>query len=258
MRSNWAVVLGLLAPLPALAHYHMLLPQAPAGERDKPISIVFQWGHPFEHELFDAVAPVGAVVVAPDGAKIDIGKSMEKIAVPAAQDKKATAYRLAFTPAQRGDFTVVAVAPMTWIEDEKEFWHDTVKVVYHVQTQKGWDQQTRQEFELVPLTRPYGLQAGMVFQAQAFAGGKAVPGAMVEIERYNAVAPKNLPDDEQITRRVKTDPNGVLTCTLTDAGWWCINAQRDGGQCEHDGKMYPVRQRTSFWVYVDGSAKKEK
>jgi hypothetical protein len=54
-----------------------------------------------------------------------------------------------------------------------------------------------------------------------------------------------------MTRRVKTDPNGVATCTLTDPGWWCLTAQRDGGDQVHNGKFYTLRQRTTFWVFVD-------
>ena len=129
----------------------------------------------------------------------------------------------------------------------------------HVQAQKGWDATAEAPLQLTPLTRPYGLQPGMVFQAQALAAGKPLGGAVVEIERYNAPpAPeppftpkKPIPPDEQIMRTAKTDPNGVVTCTLTEAGWWCVTAQRDGGKKERDGKMYPVKQRATFWVFVD-------
>ena len=60
-----------------------------------------------------------------------------------------------------------------------------------------------------------------------------------------------MPADEHITRTAKTDPNGVVTCTLTEPGWWCITAQRDGGKKERDGKSYPVKQRATMWVFVD-------
>ncbi len=73
----------------------------------------------------------------------------------------------------------------------------------------------------------------------------------MEIERYNPTPPKELPPDEHITRTVKTDPSGVATCTLTEPGWWCLTAQRDAGKMEHNRKSYPVRQRTTLWVFVD-------
>jgi cobalt/nickel transport protein len=104
---------------------------------------------------------------------------------------------------------------------------------------------------MAPLTRPYGLQPGLTFQAQVLAGGKPLAGALVEVEHYNAAPPKELPPDEQITRTAKTDPSGVVTATLTEPGWWCLAAGRDGGTREHDGKPFPVRQRSILWVFVD-------
>ncbi len=43
-------------------------------------------------------------------------------------------------------------------------------------------------------------------------------------------------------RTAKTDPNGVVTATLTDPGWWCLAAASDAGIKDHDGKSYPVRR----------------
>ena len=56
-----------------------------------------------------------------------------------------------------------------------------------------------------------------------------MPGALVEIEHYHAAPPKTIPADEFCTRTAKTDPNGVVTGTLTDPGWWCLAAAADGG-----------------------------
>lgn len=248
-----AAGLLLVACSPSRGHFGILLPQSASAPRDKPVSFVYRWGHPFEHQIFDAVKPESVVVVAPDRKQTDLGGALEKMSLTTPEKKKVTAYGFQFTPEKRGDFTFVLTAPPLWMEGEREFYQDTVKVVLHVLAQKAWDNPVGRGFELVPLTRPYGLQPGMVFQAQALVDGKPLAGAVAEVERYNPVPPKVLPPDEQITRRVKTDPNGVLTCTLTDAGWWCVTAERDGGQRERGGKKYRVRQRSTFWVYVDAS-----
>jgi uncharacterized GH25 family protein len=63
-----------------------------------------------------------------------------------------------------------------------------------------------------------------------------------------------MPPDEQVTRRAKTDPNGVLTCSLHDPGWWAVTAIADGGTRDHDGKPRPVRRRATLWVHVDAKA----
>jgi cobalt/nickel transport protein len=255
----WVTLIVPLSAGPAAAHFQMLLPAAASGQREQPVTVQYRWGHPFEHQLFDAPTPEAVFALAPDGTRTDLAAALQKVEAAGADGKSVTAFQFAFTPAKRGDHTLVLAAPPIWLDEEKLFLHDTVKVVYHVQTQNGWDTPTGVPFELVPLTRPYGLQPGVVFQAQALAAGKPLARALVEVERYNAAPPKEpLPPDEQITRRVKTDPNGVLTCTLTEPGWWCVTAQRDGGKRERGGQMYPVVQRTTFWVYVDDAPKPAK
>jgi cobalt/nickel transport protein len=243
---------GLLCPA-ARGHFNMLLPQTASAKKGETVTLDYQWGHPFEHQLFDAPAPQRVVVVAPDGQRKDLTQALEQATEPATSHKRAATYRLRFTPEQRGDYVFILKTPPIWMEEEQEFLVDTVKVVLHVQAQRGWDNAAAEAMEFVPLTRPYGLVPGLVFQAQALAEAKPLAGVLVEIERYNPAAPRRLPPDEHITRTAKTDPNGVVGATLTEPGWWCLTAQRDQGRREHDGKTYPVRQRTSLWVFVDGA-----
>jgi cobalt/nickel transport protein len=265
-----AAALFAAAATPAGAHFNMLLPDKASVKKDEAVTLTYQWGHPFEHQLFDAPAPDKLTVLAPDGKATDLTKSLEKTTV-AAEGKQVTAYQLKFTPEQRGDYVFVLQTPSIWMAEEEEFFQDTVKLVLHVQAQKGWDRAVSQDFEPLPLTRPYGLQPGMVFQSQVKAvmpvpfEGKfnelppldrplklqPLAGALVEVERYNATPPKELPPDEHITRAVKTDPGGVATCTLTDAGWWSVTAHHHGGLREREGKKYPVRRRATLWVFVD-------
>jgi cobalt/nickel transport protein len=251
--TSFAFALAYLVFLipPSGAHYNMLLPQTASVKLGKAVVIVYQWGHPFEHQLFDAPAPLSVTALAPDGRKTNLGTELEKRQVSGTSAKSVTAYRFRFTPRQRGDYVLLLETPPIFMKEEKVFFQDTVKVVLHVEDQEGWDAAAGRSFELVPLTRPYGLEPGMAFQAQVLAGGKPMPGALVEIERYNVKPPRKLPPDEHMTRTAKTDPAGVVTCTLTDAGWWCLTARRDAGKRRHQGKSYPVRRRTTFWVFVD-------
>jgi uncharacterized GH25 family protein len=254
---RWLLIPGLLlgGSCEASAHYNMLLPEAASGKKGEPVTLVYQWGHPFEHQLFDAPTPQSLLVFTPDGKKLDLTRSLEMGSETTADKKKVGAYRLKFTPELRGDYVFLLQTPPIWMEEDQEFLHDTVKTVLHVQAQQNWDLEQKEGFVLQPLTRPYGLQPGMVFQVQATLEGKAVARALVEVELYHAVPPKELPADEHMTRAVRTDPSGVATATLTEPGWWCLTAQRDGGKRERDGKFYPVRQRSTFWVHVDAKAK---
>ena len=245
MRLVAALALVCLIAASVSAHFSMLLPEVASAKRGQEIIILYQWGHPFEHQLFSAALPRRLSVIYPDGKKEDLSASLEKPSQPN------LAYRLRFKPEGRGDYLFLLESPPIWMEEEQEFLQDNVKVILHVQAQKGWDQPAGEYFELLPLTRPYGLLPGMVLQAQALVDGKPLGGLLVEVERYNPVAPKELPADEHITRTAKTDPNGIVTCTLPEPGWWCISAQRLHGQRERAGKSFPVRQRAIFWVFVD-------
>ncbi len=246
--TGLALLTVAAAAVPAGGHYPMLLPAAAGGKKGEAITLTYQWGHPFEHQLFDAPPPVSLTVRAPDGKQTDQTASLEKTTIGEGE-KKVTAYRMRFLPAERGDYTFVLRTPPVWMEEDGEFLQDTVAVVLHVQTQKGWDKAGGED-EWEPLTRPYGLPPGVAFQARL--GGAA--GALVEVERCNPTPPEKLPPDEEITRTAKTDPNGIVTATLTEPGWWCLTATVKRGTKERDGKTYPLRQRATLWVHVNGQA----
>ncbi len=255
-----ALLCGMMAWLSlsagfAAAHFNMLLPQTASAKKGETVAITYQWGHPFEHQLFDAPRPQSLIALSPDGKHIELMDKLAKITLKSGA-REVTAHRLRFTPQQRGDYVLVLQTPPIWMEEDGEFLQDTVKMVLHVQAQKGWDAAAG-GFELVPLTRPYGLRPGMVFQAEmppARSTGKGDPRSrcgLVEIERYNAAPPKKLPPDEEITRTVRLDANGVATTTLNEAGWWCLTVARPNGTRRRDGKSYPLRQRATFWVFVN-------
>jgi cobalt/nickel transport protein len=235
------------------AHYHILLPQTASAPRGTPVSFVLQFGHPFEHQFFETSKPESLIVVLPDGKSVDLAATLKKDTIKNSEQKDVAVYRFQYVPEQRGDFIFVVKAAPVWMEEEQLFLRDTVRVTLHVLTQKGWHHSRAKGFDMVPLTRPYGLEPGIVFQAQAILDGKPLASALVEIERMNVAPPKKLPADEQITRSVKTDPNGVATCTMLGPGWWCVTGQRRAGKREHQGKMFPVRERSTLWVFVDES-----
>ena len=257
-------VFGMMAWLgfftgPAVAHFNMLLPESASAKKGEALTLTYQWGHPFEHQLFDAPQPQSLIVLSPDGRRIELTDKLVKT-MRKAGEKEATVFQLRFTPEQRGDYVFVLRTPPIWMEEDGEFLQDTVKMVLHVQAQKGWDAAVG-DFELVPLTRPYGLHPGMVFQVETLParsvseGGPRSRFGLVEIERYNAQPPKKLPPDEDITRTVRLDANGVATTTLNEAGWWCLTVARPQGTRMRDAKNYPLRQRATFWVFVDEPAR---
>jgi cobalt/nickel transport protein len=242
------------------AHYNMLLPETHFTKKGDKVTFIYQWGHPFEHELFDTPAPKSLVALSPDGKQHDLTKSLEKIQVPGLDKKMVDAFRFTFSPEQRGDYTFMLTTPPIFLGEPEEWVQDVVKVVLHVSVQKGWDADPGRQFKIIPITRPYGLLPGMVFQAQVFQD--QIPGkvsenafpfknAVVEYERYNPSPPKDLPTDELITFKTKTDNQGIATVSFPLSGWWSLTTQRDAGTHEHAGKKFPLRQRLTLWLHVD-------
>lgn len=253
-----ALVGLLLVASAASAHYHMLLPGKHSVKAEEEVTFTYQFGHPFEHELFDTAEPEAVYVIAPDGTRTDLKPGLKKVAVDGVEGKKVTGWTFAFTPPKRGDYTVVAVSPAVKVEGEKLPLRDVAKVVLHVQTQNGWDKLAVDEkaapFELLPLTRPYGLTPGVAFGVEVVGtegnSDKRKPLARceVEVEKYNPTAPKALPADEFVTRTARTSRSGAAVVTLTDAGWWGVTAVRDDGD-------FGAHCRCTLWVHVDEKAK---
>jgi uncharacterized GH25 family protein len=250
-RAFVALLSAALIAAPVSAHYNMLLPSAPWAKTGEKVTFTHQWGHPFEHELSDAPPIHKLHVILPDGKRTDLAGSVEPIKVPGADGKAVTAHRFQYTPLQRGDHTFVLATKPVYLADLQESVEDVVKVLLHVQTQNGWDVAPDDEPALAPLTRPYGLLPGMVFQARARLAAKVpLAGAAVEYERYNAKPVKNVPPDELITFHTRTDADGVLTCSLPEPGWWGITVHRAARTRKVADKTVPLKQRLTLWLHI--------
>jgi uncharacterized GH25 family protein len=254
----------LLCCVPAgRSHYHVFLPDSASVKKDQEVTLTLRFGHPFEHQFFDATAPRQLTITTPDGKKADLTRQLEKTTVKGEKGKEVTAYRLKYKPATRGDHVFFLVSGRVYMEEEKDIVQDTVKVILHVQAQKNWDAEAgTSQLELVPLTRPYGLAPGMVFQAELASRSQApgrmnpLAGALAEVERFNPTPPATLPADEQITRTVKLDRQGKLITTLPDPGWWSMTVTSpERAQIKFGGKELPMRFRSTLWVFVDNATR---
>jgi nickel transport protein len=254
MRRRVLLFVILLAPGPASGHYNMLFPSAAAVKKGEVVEFTYQWGHPFEHELFDAPKPEKVNVLFPDlMTHKDLTSSLQSFKQAGADGKDVACWKFNFTPSQRGDHSFFLATPPIWLDADKEFVQDIVRVNLHVQTQNGWEADPGDGFRIIPLTRPYGLLSGMTFQGRVRRGGDGMEevSPLVEIERYNPAPPKDLPAEELITFTTRYDPNGVFTFAFPEAGWWGFTAQRSGGAQQRKGKDYPLRQRLTLWIPVE-------
>src|SRR5262249_14739067 len=152
MRTPLALAAVLLAGAAAHAHYNMLLPNAASTKKGEEVVFTYQWGHPFEHELFDAPTPESVTVFGPGNKTANLSKAVEKVSLPAGDKKKVVGWQFRFTPADRGDYVFLLKTQPIWMDEDGGYYlQDAVKVVLHVQEEKKWDAAAGQELELSPL-----------------------------------------------------------------------------------------------------------
>jgi cobalt/nickel transport protein len=115
--------------------------------------------------------------------------------------------------------------------------------------EEGWDDEVGMKTEIVPLTRPYGLYTGNVFQGIVKVNGKPAPFTEVEVEYYNKDGSLKPIAAPMITQVVKADSNGVFTYAMPRAGWWTFAAlNEDEKKMQHEGEEYPVEIGAVLWV----------
>ncbi len=218
------------------AHMQILIPEQPSVRKGQATRIEYFVGHPFEHEIQDAPRPEAFVAVSPAGAVEDLLPGLTK------DGRK---YACTFTPKERGDYYLVARAPVR--EEEGVRCHESVKLVLHVQSQTGWETPRGGGLDIVPLTRPYGLAAGGVFRGKVVWNGAPVAGARIEVERYNPAPPAALPPDEFVTAVVKTDEQGIFVAHCATAGWWALAVHGDAPPAPGEA---PARHTLCFWIHA--------
>ena len=141
------------------------------------------------------------------------------------------------------------VKPQPYFEpaEEKFISHVPKVIISSFGLEDGWDEPVGLKYEIIPMTKPFGLYSGNLFQGEVLNNGKAPSNVEVEVELYNEFGLK-APSDAHITQVVKTDNNGVFSFTMNHKGWWGFAALIEEGELKHDGKNYPIENGALMWV----------
>ena len=241
------VGLVLMLAGPAVAHFGMLIPsQATVSKADpKTVDLQISFSHPMEMVGMDMAKPKSFGVVA-GGSKEDLLSTLKPAQV---MDKAAWASQ--YTLKKPGVYIFQMEPEPYWEPAEDSFIvHYTKVVVPAFGDEEGWDKEVGHKIEILPLTRPFGLYAGNVFQGIVKLDGKNMPYAEVEIEFYNKDNKVEAPTEYMITQAVKADRNGVFTYAVPKAGWWGFAALTTADfKLKKDGKDKAVEIGGVIWVY---------
>jgi len=236
------------------AHFGMIIPSVDLvesrGESDLTLKVMF--AHPFEGETMDMEKPLEFGVYF-DGRKQNLTSSLESIEVKGYNDQHPhKGWQSHFSIHRPGDY-VFYVKPSLYFEPAEDLFivHYTKVVVNAFGKEEGWQDELGLKAEIIPLTRPYGLYTGNVFQGQVKFKGKPVPFCEVEVEYYNKDGKISAPKSAFITQVIRCDEDGIFTYAFPHSGWWGFSAlNEDENKLKYKGEDKSVEVGAVLWVKV--------
>ena len=230
----------------AEAHFGMIIPsdQMVMQDDSKNVRLNLMFWHPFEGHGMDLVRPKAFGVVV-NGRKTDLSKQLKLKKI-----NNRTAWETTFQVRRPGLY-VFFMEPQPYWEPAEDCFivHYTKAYVTAMGDDEGWDEPIGLKTEIVPLSKPYGLYTGNVFQGAVMLKGKAVPYAEVEVEYFNQDGRLIAPTDYMITQTIKADKNGVFTYAAPRAGWWGFAAlSTDDQKMKHNEQDKDVEIGAVIWV----------
>lgn len=140
-----------------------------------------------------------------------------------------------------------------WNEAKNHYLQQVCKVVLPVLGQgEGWSVPAGLGFEIVPLTRPFGLYAPAIFSGRALLSGKPQVNIPVRMGRIN-IEKKSVPTPWHEELAARTNQAGEFSFVVSQPGWWYCEAIIPGDPLKGpDGEMKPMEFGSILWLYVDG------
>lgn len=234
----------------AFAHFGMLIPSdnMVMQNDDRTVTLHLSFSHPMEMVGMELVKPK-AVMVETGGKKYNL---MDVLKSTRVMDQ--SAWEVDYQVKRPGVYTFYMEPQPYWEPAEDVFIiHYTKTVVTAFGDDEGWDREIGLKTEIVPLSKPFGLYAGNVFQGIVKFDGKSVPYAEVEVEFYNRGKKAQAPTDYMVTQTVKADQNGVFTYAVPKAGWWGFAAlnEADYKLKTKTGEEKGVELGAVIWVHFE-------
>lgn len=242
-------ILAFLAATPAAAHYGMIIPSDPmlAQEEGRAVDLTVSFSHPFEEDGLILERPE-AFTATHEGETTDLLGDLTEATV-----MNAPGYTLTRELDRPGTY-VFAMTPVPYWEPAEDTFiqHFTKTYVSAYGDDEGWDTELGLRTEIVPLTKPFGLWEGNVFQGIVHLEGAPVAYAEVEVEFYNEDQQTSAPSDLMITQTIKADENGVFTYAAPSSGWWGFAALNTAPETiAHEGEEKPVELGAVIWVHFE-------
>jgi cobalt/nickel transport protein len=229
----------------AIAHFAMVIPSDTMIMQGEPreVKVTISFSHPFKGEGMDLEKPSQFGVV------MSRWKKSLRFLLERTRVMGHTGWTVEYRIARPGVYTFYMEQKPQFDEAENRYFaHHAKAVISALGYEEGWDKPLGLKTEIVPLTRPFGLYAGNVFQGIVMLHGKPVPYSQVEVEYYNKEERAVAPTDTMITQIIKADSNGVFTYAAPKSGWWGFAALNTSEKMKYLGEEKVVELGAILWV----------
>lgn len=230
------------------AHFQEIIPSSDIVEsaEQRSLTLDLTFTHPMEQgPVMDMAQPKVLDVITPEGRASLLGNLSLS-----SQSGEAKRYQASYQIKKPGDH-IFYIEPAPYWEPSEGVMivHHTKVVVDAFNGEANWDALVGAPVEIEPLTRPYGLWTGNLFQGIVKKHGKPVPFAEVEVEWRNDGS-VTVPFESYITQVIKADANGVFSYVMPKAGWWGFAAlvEADEKMKNPEGNLVPVEEGGLIWV----------
>lgn len=246
--ATTAALVAALAPA-ASAHYGMIIPSdnMVSQEDGRSVHLALSFSHPFEGHGMVLERPEAFTVThaGETSSLLDALQPTEVMGKPA--------FMLDYRLGRPGTY-VFAMTPQAYWEPEEDAFitHYTKTYVSAYGDDAGWDEELGLKTEIVPLSKPFALWAGNLFQGIVKLDGAPVPYAEVEVEYYNQDGSATVPSDLMVTQTIKADGNGVFSYAVPAAGWWGFAALNTAAEpLLHEGQEKAHELGAVLWVHFE-------
>lgn len=233
--------------------------QAPAEPQiDEELDVLITMMRPFQYEglvmdmpqmfavlRYDNTTPIKDGVAQPE--RRDLLGDLEEIRY---LNQKAWGANVALT--KPGLYQFVIEGRPWWDAAHGRYLQHYVKTTLPVYgVERGWSLPVGQRFEIVPLSRPFGLTAPAMFSGTVLMDGKPLASASVRMARINTEK-RTVPTSWHEDIAARTNTKGEFSFVLNQPGWWCCMASIPGDPLKGpDGQPKPLQMGAMFWLYVD-------
>ncbi len=245
----FALIIMPIITSSAYAHFGMIIPSDSMicqGENSV-VKLDIRFWHPMEGTPMSLEKPAGFGVLA-NKKQQDLLNDLRPVKIKGHQ-----AWTAEYKVKRPGVYIFFMEPKPYWEPAEDKFIiHYTKTIISAYGLDEGWDREVGLKAEIVPLSRPYGLYSGNVFQGIVKVDGKPVPFAEVEVEYYNEDGSFTPPNEYMVTQTLKADSNGVFTYGVPRPGWWGFAALTSSKTpMKHEGKDKEVELGAVIWVHFE-------